>query len=136
MLTVKLSREDFRDPGKWNQIVTSLELPKNRQEVIVTRIPGLIPVKEGWQVQQHQIKLPEWLIAEDLDRQRWFVLHCADPRFLAEIADTERFNPPFEYELESGEYLCNFMWFDEPPEDLTWICEQVNQLIEQYDFGD
>lgn len=133
MFTVKISKNDV-SPEKWRQIVEALELPEGMDEVIVTRIPGLVPVEEGWKIEQNKIEFPEWLIADDLDRKRWFVLHTKEPRFIAEIADGESFNPPFEYELDSGEYLCNFLWFDLPPEDMTLICEQVNQIIEQYDF--
>ena len=135
MLTVKISKNDVA-PEKWHHIAESLELPEGREEVIVTRIPGLLPVEEGWKVAQRKIDLPEWLIADNLDKERWFILHTTEPRFLAEIADGESFNPPFEYELDSGEYLCNFLWFEPPPEDLTLICEQVNQVLELYDFED
>ena len=135
MMTVKLSCKDFKDFDKWHEIVKSLELPEGRDEVIVTRIPGLLPVKPGMKIDT-QIKEPdEWMIGESTDGQRQWIVHTKEPRFIAEIVDDDEdmFNPPFEYQMRNNQWLCNFVWYDYPPDDLTIICMEAQESIEIYD---
>jgi len=35
------------------------------------------------------VKLPKWLIAEDVECSRWFIVHTEFPRFIGEIFDDE-----------------------------------------------
>ena len=135
MFIVKISRGDFRDPHKWDDIQKSLELPPGSFEAIVTRIPGLLPVRPIMKVDT-EIKLPdEWMIGESIDGERQWVVHTTEPRFFAEIVDDsdDMFNPPFEYQMRSSQWLCNFLWFDYPPEDLTILCREAEEAIEMYD---
>lgn len=135
MLTVKLSRDDFKSSAKWSQIAESLELPEGRDEAIVTRIPGLMPVEPGMKINS-QIKQPdEWMVGESIDGKRQWIVHTRGHRFIAEIIDDEEdiLNPPFEYQMRSGQWLCNFVWFDYPPADLTIVCMEAQEAIEMYD---
>jgi len=133
MFTIKISKMDVT-PEKWLEIEKSLELPPGRDEVIVMRIPGLLPVEAGFAVNT-QIKEPdEWMIGESIDGERQWIVHCRRPRFIAEIVDDDdKLNPPFEYQMRSGQWLCNFYWFDAPPEDLTILCMETQEAIEMYD---
>jgi hypothetical protein len=135
MLTVKLSRNDFCDLEKWQQIAEALELPPVNKEVIVMRIPGLLPVELGMKI-DIKIKQPdEWMIGESIDGKRQWIVHTQKPRFLAEIIDDDKdvFNPPFEYQMRNGQWLCNFTWYDYPAEDITILCLEAEDAIETYD---
>ena len=134
MLTVKLSQSDFKDPAKWAEVAKSIELPTGRMEAIVMRIPGLLPVEPGWEVET-SIKPPdEWMVGEAIDGRRQWIVHTREPRFIAEIIDDDdELNPPFEYQMSSSQWLCNFLWLDEPPEDLTILCAEAEGVIETYD---
>ncbi len=135
MFCVKISKSDFKSPAKWAEIAKSLELPAGRNEAIVMRIPGLLPVEEGMKIEQ-SIKQPEeWIIGESIDGHRQWIIHARKPRFIAEIfddEDTPRLSP-FEYQLDSGQWLSNFLWQDQPPEDLTLLCIEAGEAIEKYD---
>lgn len=135
MLTMKLSRDDFRDETKWAELALALELPEGRTEAIVTRIPGLLPVEPGMKIETHGKEPDEWMIAESIDGERQWIVHTTGPRFIAEIVDDDEdvFNPPFEYQMRSSQWLCNFTWYDAPPEDLTILCREAEEAIEIYD---
>lgn len=135
MFTVKIKQSDFKDPAQWQAIAQALELPPGRTEAIVTRIPGLLPVEAGWKVESHAKPPEEWMVAEGVDGQRQWIVHTAEPRFIAEIVDDDNdsLNPPFEYQTNSGQWLCNFTWYDPPPEDLTILCREAEEAIEMYD---
>ena len=135
MLTVKISQNDFKDPHQWDMIAESLELPPGRREAIVTRIPGLLPVQAAMKIDIQIKESDEWMIGESIDGERQWVIHAQTPKFIAEIVDDseDEFNPPFEYQTRSGQWLCNFLWLDYPPEDLTVLCREAAEAIEMYD---
>ena len=133
MFTVKLSKSDFVSSEKWDEITESLELPEGREHVIVTRIPGLLPVEEGWKVDTSVPQPVEWLWADDAGGKRSFLVHTYHPRFIAEIIDNdEELHPPFEYITSCGEMLCNFNWIDAPPEDLTQLLNEAEIFLDEY----
>jgi len=134
MFTVKLTKSDFADPVKWEEIAEALQLPDGRDEVIVMRIPGLLPVEPGWEIKQKVKQPSEWLWADDVEGKHSYIIHTRRPRFIAEIVDDNKtFNPPFEYETQSGETLCNFIWLDPPPEDLTLLLNEAENFLAEYD---
>jgi len=135
MFTVKISKSDFKNPGRWAELARLLDLPDGRMEAIVMRMPGLLPVEPATKIETHGKEPEEWLIAESLDGEREWVIHNREPRFMAEIVDDEEdtFNPPFEYQLKNGQWLCNFNWLEPPPEDLTILCNEAETAIEIYD---
>jgi len=134
MFTVKIQKSDFKQQTKWQAIAEALELPAGRSETIVMRIPGLIPVQEGFKIESEIPQPSEWLWADDVGGEHSYVIHTHTPRFIAEIVeDEEALNPPFEYQTKRGEMLCNFIWLDPPPEDLTILLNEAEIFIEEYD---
>jgi hypothetical protein len=133
MLACKISKTDFKDPRKWQQLGKDLELPAGQDYAIITRIPGLLPVKEGAAVLQNIPPASEWLWADDLDGKHSYIIHTRSPRFWAELADDDELRPPFEYQLKNGEWLCNFFWIDSPPEDLTLLLQDAEEFLTDYD---
>ena len=61
----------------------------------------------------------EWIIGDNIGGERWFLVHAADPFFIAEIADAdeereEAILDSFSY--SGGEYdLFNFVWLSPVP---------------------
>ena len=138
MLTVKLNQSDFADPARWQQVARDLELPEGRNHVIVTRIPGLVPVEPGWKIEQEIPQPEEWLWGDSCRKEdgtvRSYIVHTHEPRFIAALKDdSDSLDPPFEYILSDGSKLCNFVWLDPPPEDLTALLNEAEQFINDYD---
>lgn len=134
MFTVQIQADDFKDPVKWAAVAQALELPSGRTEAIVSRIPGLLPVEPGMKIESHGKPPEEWMIGEAVDGKRHWIIHTGESRFIAEVVDDgESLNPPFEYQMRSGQWLCNFTWYDAPPEDLTILCREAEEAIEMYD---
>jgi len=134
MFTTKIKKADFKKPEKWREIAEALQLPEGRDEALVMRIPGLLPVKAGWKIDTKIPQPSEWLWADDVGGLHSYIMHTRQPRFIAELVeDDEALNPPFEYETRRGETLCNFVWLDEPPEDLTQLLGEVEEFLADYD---
>jgi len=137
MFCVKIKKSDFKSAARWAEITAALELPEGRDEVIVMRIPGLLPVKEGWKIEQ-QIKLPEeWMIGESVKGKRQWIVHTFEPRFIAEIFDDDSEDMGIgglQYQMRNCQWLCNFLWLDPPPEDLTSLLQEAEDAIEIYDY--
>ena len=135
MLTVKLTAKDFKSPAKWAEIKVSLELPPGGDEAIITRIPGLLPVEPGAKIDQNIERPPVWLLADDVFGDKWYLIHTIEPRFICRVADEEEEHclSPFDYETSDGQDLCHFIWFDNPPEDLTAILNEAEQFMADYD---
>ena len=66
MFVVMLKKSEFK-PKRWQEISAALELPEDRKEVAVMRIPGLLPVEEGWKVSFNTCPPDEWLTGENID---------------------------------------------------------------------
>ena len=133
MFTVKLQKTDFKNSAKWQQIAKDLDLPESRNHVIVTRIPGLLPVEAGWETETNIVQPSEWLWADDAGGVHSYIVHTHSPRFIAEIVEDDELHPPFEYQLITGETLCNFTWLDPPPEDLTALLNEAENFLAEYD---
>jgi len=136
MFTVKLDRSDFKDPSRWTEIANALELPEGRTWAIVARIPGLLPVVTRIKIECHGKEPDEWMLGEAIDGKRQWIIHTRGTQFIAEIVDDEddALNPPFEYRMSSGQWLCNFTWYDDaPPQDLMILCREAEEAIEIYD---
>ena len=133
MFTVKIQKSDFKNPAKWQEVVESLELPPERSEAIVMRIPGLLPVGEGAEITTNIPQPSEWLWADDVGAKHSYIIHTHQPRFIAEMSDEDELHPPFEFCLKTGEMLCNFTWLDPPPEDLTQVLNEAETFILEYD---
>ena len=135
MLTVKISKADFKSDKKWAEIAKSLDLPGGRDEAIITRIPGLLPVEAGMEIQQGIERPPAWLLADDTKGDRWYLIHTAEPRFICRVADDEDGVDPagLHYETTDEQDLCHFVWIDNPPEDLTALLNEAEQFLADYD---
>jgi len=71
-------------------------------------------------------RLDEWLIAENVDGSRQFILHSQYPRFVGEIVDNDR----------GGSDVTEFEWMDEPPLDATIMARlmrEAGEAIAEYD---
>jgi hypothetical protein len=71
-------------------------------------------------------RLDEWLLAENLDGSRQYVVHTQYPRFVGEIIDTD----------VGGSNVLDFEWLDEPPLDATIMARlmrEAGEAIAEYD---
>lgn len=76
-------------------------------------------------------RLPKWLIAEDVNCTRWFIVHTQFPRFIAEIFDDE----------ETGGSIIGFpkgevKLIDKPVPDaqkLARLMRQAGEALNDYD---
>ena len=74
---------------------------------------------------------PKWLIAEDVDCTRWFMIHTEYPRFIAEIFDDE----------ETGGNIIGFPkgevdFIDNPPTiapELASLMREAGDALVKYD---
>ena len=134
MFVVMLKKSEFK-PKRWREISAALELPEDRKEVAVTRIPGLLPVEEGWKVSFNTCPPDEWMAGENIDGSRQYLIHSKSPRFIAEILDDvdDLRIGGFQYQMNTGQWLSDFFWLDPPPEDLTALLNEAESFIIEYD---
>jgi hypothetical protein len=68
----------------------------------------------------------EWLIGENVDGSRQYIVHTLPPRFIGEIIDNE----------EGGNDMTDFQFFDDPPADpvyLARLMREAGDAINEYD---
>ena len=71
-------------------------------------------------------KFDKWLVAENIDGSRQYIIHTQTPRFIGEILDNE----------EGGNEVTEFIWLDEPPADASFLAQlmrEAGDAINQYD---
>lgn len=71
-------------------------------------------------------RLDEWLIGENLDGDRQYIVHTQYPRFVGEIIDNDA----------GGNDVTSFDWLDEPPLDATIMARlmrEAGEAIAEYD---
>ncbi|NIP26662.1 MAG: hypothetical protein GWN94_19825 [Phycisphaerae bacterium] len=71
-------------------------------------------------------KFDKWLIAENVDGSRQYIIHTQEPRFIGEILDNE----------EGGKDVNEFIWLDEPPLDVSFMARlmrEAGEAINEYD---
>ena len=71
-------------------------------------------------------KFDKWLIAENLDGSRQYIVHTQTPRFIGEILDNEL----------GGNDVSDFEWLDEPPlnaQILARLMREAGEAIAEYD---
>lgn len=84
-------------------------------------------------------RTPEWLIADDSNAQRWYIVHTTEPAFIAEIFDNdddEGIVGGFSVGLSNGQYLGNFNLWSDVPLDVAFVavCHRVGPVLDEYDF--
>jgi len=130
-----LKKTDFKDIARWQQVTEYLKLPKRRDEIAIVRVPGLLPVAEGSEIKQSYNIADDWLVGENINGSRQYIIHIALPRFIAEILDdSDRMRlAPLQWQMQNGQWLSDFLWIDKPPEDLTILINEAEEFIEEYD---
>lgn len=71
-------------------------------------------------------KFDRWLIAENIDGSRQYIIHTQKPRFIGEIMDNEI----------GGNDVTDFIWLDEPPKDVQFLAllmREAGDAIAEYD---
>jgi len=77
----------------------------------------------------------EWLVAENIDGGRTFVVHTRPPRFIAEVCDECQL-APLMAALSNGQELAWFVWQDPPPaseEALLDLLGRADAALTAYD---
>ncbi len=72
-------------------------------------------------------KFDEWLIAENIDGSRQYIIHTLTPRFIGEILDT----------ANGGNEVKELEWIDPPPQDVSEaarLMRQTGDAIAEYDL--
>ena len=75
--------------------------------------------------------LPEWLIAEDVNCQRQFIVHTEAPRFIGEIFDDDEGIGNI-IGFPKGEMV----WIDDPPLDAAYLARlmrEADDALNDYD---
>lgn len=134
MLTIRLKSNEF-PPKRWLQIARDLELPEGATEAVVMRLPGLVPFDAAMEISSPASRVPAWLLAYDVHSGRWYLIHMARPRFVCRVADEDDATEPagLHYITAKEQDLCEFVWLDPPPEDLTAIMNEAEQYLADYD---
>lgn len=68
----------------------------------------------------------EWLIAENIDGSRQYIIHTLPPRFIGEILDND----------SGGNDVDNFQFIDDPPADAEYLAQlmrEAGDAINDYD---
>jgi len=71
-------------------------------------------------------KLDRWLIAENIESSRQYIIHTQQPRFIGEILDNE----------DGGNDVTELIWIDEPPPNagfLARLMREAGDAINDYD---
>lgn len=80
----------------------------------------------------------EWLIAENENGRRQYLIHTTAPRFWCRLCDDDEDYPMsgLTAELDNGQTLADFTWFDQPPVDdavLLSLFREASDAIDLYD---
>lgn len=84
-------------------------------------------------------RTPEWLLGEDVDGGRQFVIHTATPAFIAEIFeddDPAGILDQISFHCPSGQSLARFYWYDDAVTDekeFIALCSRAAEFIAEYD---
>jgi len=73
-------------------------------------------------------KFDRWLIAENIEGSRQYIIHTHRPRFIGEILDN----------AEGGNDVTDFIWLDEPPLDVSFMARlmrEAGDAINEYDLN-
>lgn len=80
---------------------------------------------------------PEWLVCEDVDGDRTFVFHTADPRFLCEIFDEgDAGSRKVVHRMADGRSVGGFVWLDGAERsgaDTQDLAKQAALALETYE---
>ena len=71
-------------------------------------------------------KFDEWLVGENVDGSRQYIIHTLTPRFVGEIVDNDA----------GGNDVAEFEFYDEPPADpayLARLMSEAGDAINEYD---
>ncbi|MGD0077028.1 MAG: hypothetical protein ABSB91_00220 [Sedimentisphaerales bacterium] len=84
-------------------------------------------------------RLPEWLIAEEVKCERWFMVHTSQPQFIAEILEddegTQRIGFPDGHTmmLEPMSQEAQFAWTKRDPMKYARLMTAAGKALTKYD---
>lgn len=80
----------------------------------------------------HESPTADWLVGSDPCRTQTYIVHVAEPRFVAKVGvDEAGVLAPLSYGTESGATIYDFLWFEPVPseEELRRLLLEAEQVL-------